>query len=101
MMLPGASNRDPEKFENPHEFQHDRRNVREHVAFGRGAHSCPGAPLARSEARISFNRFLDRMADIRIDESVHGPAENRTYTYDPTFIMRGLSNLHVTFTPIA
>ena len=37
MMLPGASNRDPAKFENPHEFQHDRRNVREHVAFGRGA----------------------------------------------------------------
>ena len=93
MMLPGASNRDPRKFENPHEFQHDRRNVREHVAFGRGAHSCPGAPLARSEARISFNRFLDRMADIRIDESVHGPAEDRSYTYDPTFIMRGLSEL--------
>ena len=101
MMLPGASNRDPRKFDNPHEFQHDRRNVREHVAFGRGPHSCPGAPLARSEARISFNRFLDRMADIRIDESAHGPAGDRTYTYDPTFIMRGLSNLHVTFTPVS
>jgi cytochrome P450 len=100
MMLPGASNRDPRKFEKPHEFQHDRRNVREHVAFGRGAHSCPGAPLARSEARISFNRILDRMADIRIDESVHGPAETRNYTYDPTFIMRGLSELHMKFTPV-
>ena len=80
MMLPGASNRDPRKFENPHEFQHDRRNVREHVAFGRGAHSCPGAPLARSEARISFNRFLDRMADIRIDESVHGTGRRAAAT---------------------
>jgi cytochrome P450 len=100
MMLPGASNRDPRKFEKPHEFQHDRRNVREHVAFGRGAHSCPGAPLARSEARISFNRILDRMTDIRIDESVHGPAETRNYTYDPTFIMRGLSELHMKFTPV-
>jgi cytochrome P450 len=100
MMLPGASNRDPRKFENPHEFQHDRRNVREHVAFGRGAHSCPGAPLARSEARISFNRILDRMADIRIDEAAHGPVDDRTYTYDPTFIMRGLSELHMKFTPV-
>jgi cytochrome P450 len=100
MMLPGASNRDPRKFEKPHEFQHDRRNVREHVAFGRGAHSCPGAPLARSEARISFNRILDRMVDIRIDESAHGPAETRNYTYDPTFIMRGLSELHMKFTPV-
>jgi len=101
MMLPGASNRDPRKFENPHEFQHDRRNVREHVAFGRGAHSCPGAPLARSEARISFNRFLDRMADIRIDAAAHGPVDDRTYTYDPTFIMRGLSELYVNFTPVS
>ncbi len=100
MMLPSASNRDPRKFDNPHEFQHDRRNVREHVAFGRGPHSCPGAPLARSEARISMNRILDRMADIRIDESVHGAAGHRNYTYDPTFIMRGLSNLHVRFTPV-
>jgi cytochrome P450 len=100
MMLPGASNRDPQKFENPHEFHHDRRNVREHVAFGRGPHSCPGAPLARSEARISFNRFLDRVSDIRIDESVHGSSDERNYTYDPTFIMRGLSTLNVTFTPI-
>jgi hypothetical protein len=65
------------------------------------AHSCPGAPLARSEARISFNRILDRIADIRIDEAVHGTAENRNYTYDPTFIMRGLSSLHVDFTPVA
>jgi cytochrome P450 len=101
MLLPGASNRDPRKFENPHEFQHDRRNVREHVAFGRGAHSCPGAPLARAETRISMNRILDRMANIRISEAAHGPAGNRTYDYDPTFIMRGLSALHVEFTPSA
>ena len=100
MLLPGASNRDPQKFDDPHAFQHDRRNVREHVAFGRGAHSCPGAPLARSEARISFNRFLDRMANIGIDESAHGKPENRSYTYDPTFIMRGLSELHITFDPL-
>jgi cytochrome P450 len=100
MMLPGASNRDPRKFDDPHEFQHDRRNVREHVAFGRGPHSCPGAPLAQSEARISFNRIPDRMVDVRIDDSVHGPTENRIYTYDPTFIMRGLSALHVDFTPV-
>jgi cytochrome P450 len=100
MLLPGASNRDPRKFEDPHEFRHDRRNVREHVAFGRGAHSCPGAPLARAEARISMNRLLDRMANIRISEAMHGTAEDRKYEYDPTFIMRGLSALHIEFDPV-
>lgn len=101
MLLPGASNRDPRKFDNPNEFRADRHNVREHVAFGRGIHTCPGAPLARTEGLISMNRILDRMADIAIDETVHGPAGQRTYTYDPTFVLRGLSNLHLTFTPVA
>ncbi|MBB2772003.1 MULTISPECIES: cytochrome P450 [Mycolicibacterium] len=100
MLLPGASNRDPRKFEDPHEFRPDRSNVREHVAFGRGPHSCPGAPLARAEARISMNRLLDRMANIRISEEMHGPAGERKYEYDPTFIMRGLSALHIEFEPL-
>lgn len=101
MLLPGASNRDARKFEQPDEFRIDRPNVREHVAFGRGNHSCPGAPLARAEGRISLNRILDRMADIVITEAKHGPSDARRYTYDPTWQMRGLSELHLEFTPIS
>lgn len=101
MLLPGASNRDARKFEQPDEFRIDRPNVREHVAFGRGNHSCPGAPLARAEGRISLNRILDRMADIAITEAEHGPPDARRYTYDPTWQMRGLSELHLEFTPIS
>lgn len=101
MLLPGASNRDARKFERPDEFQIDRPNVREHVAFGRGNHSCPGAPLARAEGRISLNRILDRMADIAITEAKHGPSGARRYTYDPTWQMRGLSELHLEFSPIS
>jgi cytochrome P450 len=100
MLLPGACNRDERKFENPNTFRADRHNVREQIAFVRGVHSCPGAPLARTEGRISLNRILDRMSDIRISEEHHGPADARRYTYEPTFIMRGLSELHVEFTPI-
>ena len=100
MMLPGASNRDPRKFEDPDQFKHDRPNVREHVAFGRGPHSCPGSPLARSEARIAVNRILDRIDDIRISDEMHGPADDRKYAYEPTFIMRGLTALPVEYTPI-
>ncbi|MET7770103.1 cytochrome P450 [Nocardia sp. NPDC005366] len=99
MVCPGAANRDPRRFENPHEFHLDRKNFREHMAFGRGVHSCPGGPLARVEGRVSIERILDRMLDIGIDEEKHGPAGAREYTYEPTFILRGLSNLHITFTP--
>lgn len=99
MVLPGACNRDARKFPDPNVFHPDRANVREQIAFIRGVHSCPGAPLARAEARISLNRILDRMSDITIATEHHGPAEDRRYTYEPTFIMRGLSELHIEFKP--
>ena len=100
MLLPGACNRDERKFASPNTFEINRPNVREQIAFIRGVHSCPGAPLARAEGRISMNRVLDRMADIAISEAHHGPAGQRNYDYDPTFILRGLSELHITFTPL-
>jgi cytochrome P450 len=100
MVCPGAINRDPERFTDPHEFRLDRGNVREHIAFARGVHSCPGAPLARVEGRVSLERILDRMGDIRAAEAEHGPVDNRLYSYAPTYILRGLNELHIEFTPI-
>lgn len=99
VVLPGAVNRDPRRFDNPHEFRLDRKNVREHMAFARGVHSCPGAPLARVEGRVSIERILDRMSDIAVDPARHGPAGDRRYRYEPTYILRGLTELHLTFTP--
>lgn len=101
MLCLGAANRDPRKFEDPHEFRPDRKNVREHIAFGRGIHTCAGAPLARVEGQITVRRLLDRMSDIRIDASVHGTEGDRSYSYEPTFLLRGLTELHIEFTPAA
>jgi cytochrome P450 len=101
MLCLGAANRDPGKFENPHAFRLDRKNVREHIAFGRGIHTCAGAPLARVEGVITLNRMLDRMRDITISEAKHGHAEDRQYRYEPTFLLRGLTELHIEFTPVA
>lgn len=101
MISPGAANRDPDRFECPYEFRLDRKNVREQVAFARGVHSCPGAPLARVEGRVSLERILARMADITVDEEFHGAVDDRRYTYEPTFILRGLTDLHLRFTPVA
>jgi cytochrome P450 len=100
MVLPGAVNRDPRRFDHPHEFRLDRKNVREHMAFGRGVHSCPGGPLARVEGRVSLERILDRMADIAVDTDAHGPVGGRTFSYEPTFVLRGLTELNITFTPV-
>ena len=69
MVLNGAANRDPRRFESPAEFLIDRANARQHIAFGHGVHTCPGAPLARAEGCVSIERLLDRMRDITISES--------------------------------
>ena len=88
------------KFHSPNTFDVNRSNVREQIAFIRGVHSCPGAPLARAEGRISMNRILDRMTDIGLSVAHHGPAGEHHYEFEPTFILRGLRELHVTFTPV-
>ena len=97
MVLNGAANRDPRHFADPATFDAARPNARHHLAFGRGIHTCPGAPLARAEARVTIERLLDRTAGIRISERAHGPAEARRYRYIPTYILRGLTRLHLEF----
>ncbi|BBZ32550.1 cytochrome P450 [Mycolicibacterium confluentis] len=97
MLINAAMNRDPRKFEHPDVFDPERANARNHVAFGRGPHSCPGAPLARTEAIVSLKRLLERTSEFWIDEEVHGPPGDRRYRYLPTFILRGLTNLNIRF----
>jgi cytochrome P450 len=98
MLLNGAANHDPRRFEDPGEFRLDRPNLREHLSFGRGPHSCPGGPLARIESRVSLERLLDRTADIVISEAAHGTANARRYRWEPTYVLRGLRELHLEFT---
>ena len=101
MLIPAAANRDPRRFDDAAEFRLDRPNWRQHLAFGFGVHSCAGAPLARAEARVSAERLLDRIADIGISETAHGPAGARRYEYPATYMLRGVERLHLQFTPIA
>jgi cytochrome P450 len=101
MVLNAAANRDTRQFKDPDEFQLERANARQQLAFGRGIHSCPGAPLARAEARIGFQRMLERTSAIRISDAHHGPRGARRYQYVPTFILRGLTQLHIEFDPVA
>jgi cytochrome P450 len=94
----GAASRDSRQFECPAEFRIERENSRRHLGFGHGIHTCPGAPLARSEARITIERSFDRTTDIRVSEQVHGPAGDRRYKYMRTYMFRGLTSLYLEFT---
>ncbi|WP_438487208.1 cytochrome P450 [Streptomyces sp. S186] len=64
------ANRDPRIFENPHRFDLTRTPNR-HLAFGRGAHHCLGAELARLEVRIGLHTLLRELPGLRlaIDET--------------------------------
>ena len=98
-LLLGAANRDPRQFPSPDEFQADRPNARQHLTYGRGIHTCPGSPLARAEGRISVERLLRRTRNIRLSEAHHGPAGDRHFSYEPTWMLRAMEELHIQFDP--
>ena len=84
----GAANRDASVFPDPHRFDPTRDNLREHVALGRGAHFCIGAPLARLETRV----FLEQLTK-RVDRIAFAP--DTRFEYEPSYILRGLKNLEI------
>jgi len=95
-----AANNDSSHFENPTHFDIDRPRIRDNLAFSRGPHACPGAPLARLEARVAIERLLARTADIRISDAHHGPTGARHYRFEPTYSFRSLSDLHIVFSAV-
>lgn len=99
MLVNGAANRDERQFECPHEFRPERGEAREHLAFGHGIHFCIGSALARAEGRITVETMLDRTRDIRISAEHHGPPDARRYRFVPTYMLRGLAELHLELTP--
>jgi cytochrome P450 len=91
-LLFGSANRDHAQWDAPDEFRLDRetKELRRHVAFGWGIHFCIGAPLARLETRLTFDRILARMDDI---ELAGEPQRNES------FVLRGLTSLPLRWTP--
>jgi cytochrome P450 len=68
-LLWGSGNRDPRRFEQPDQFRLNRPNLaKDQLGFGRGPHRCLGAPLARLETMIAFDRLLTRLRNIRVVE---------------------------------
>jgi cytochrome P450 len=84
----GSANRDDAVFPDPDRFDPARKNLSDTFAFGRGAHFCIGAPLARLEIRVLFEELAKRFGSIRF-------APGTTLEYEPSFILRGLKELEI------
>ncbi len=88
-----SANRDETHFDDAGRFRLDREDPRGHIAFGGGPHVCPGASLARLEARVAVEVFLDRVAAVR-------PIEPERYEPVPVFWAHGPRALSVQLTPV-
>ncbi len=91
MLRYGAANRDERQFENPDQVDVDRQKAGLQMAFGSGVHHCIGAPLARQELNIGFMALMDNFEDFALDSAKGRPVA------DPSFILRGLPELHATW----
>ncbi|MFC7550670.1 cytochrome P450 [Plantactinospora sp. GCM10030261] len=87
----GSANRDETAFDHPDTFDVTRDSAAVHVGFGKGIHTCLGAPLARLQLRIALPRLFQRLPGLRL---VDGGAAR-----DTIFFARGFKKLEIEWDP--
>jgi cytochrome P450 len=85
----GSANRDEGRYDRPDVFDITRPVSRQHVAFGHGAHGCPGSQLAREQLRLTIELFARRLPGVRLDE------DKPPVVMRPTLIHRSPEALHL------
>jgi cytochrome P450 len=89
-----SANRDDALYPDCDEFDPDRENLRDHLAFGKGIHFCLGANLSRLEARVALEELSRRIDTYTLPET-------NEFSYFPSFMLRGLTSLDIDFLPAA
>jgi len=67
------------------------RPPRAHLGFGHGIHHCLGAPLARMEGRIAFERLTRRFPDLTLAVD----RDALQWSEGDGLVLRGLAELPV------
>jgi cytochrome P450 len=91
ILMYASANRDEAQWPDPDSFCPGRDGVRHHLSFGSGIHFCVGAALSRAEAQAALPRLCRALPDARLATD--------TLDYKPSFVLRGLRSLALTFTP--
>lgn len=94
LLIYASGNRDEERFPDPDRFdvQRPMRTLKRHLAFGLGEHFCLGAPLARMEATIAFERLFARLPNLRLAD----PGQTEFPMFD-SYHFRSVRTLRVAF----
>lgn len=87
----GSANHDEQVFEAPDDFRLGRSNASQHVAFGRGIHTCVGAAIARAEMRTSLESLASRLPNLRL-------AADDGLIFRPSAIQRSAKRLYLEWT---
>lgn len=89
-----AANRDERAFTKATEFRIDRdpAELKKHIAFGAGPHTCLGAALARAELRIGLGTLLRRLPGVHVDP-------DREPVRSQVLIINGFAKLWVRWDP--
>jgi cytochrome P450 len=91
ILMYASANRDETQWPDADSFCPGRDGVRHHLSFGNGIHFCVGAALSRAEAHAALPRLCRALPHARLT--------TETLDYKPSFVLRGLRSLPLTFTP--
>ncbi|WP_079431129.1 MULTISPECIES: hypothetical protein [Streptomyces] len=89
-MAYASANRDGRRHEEAGVFDIRRAANGRHLAFGHGAHACPGSHLARGQLRLTLELFTGALPGLRLDAARPAPRMR------PTLVHRSPEALYVT-----
>jgi hypothetical protein len=95
-----STNRDPSRLDNPLELRLDRKTCAIHGLRSRRAPPARAVRWHASKHGCPSSGSWTGWGDITVDTEKHGPVGDQNFNYEPTFVLRGLTDLHINFTPL-